>query len=85
MSIHHIYGDFDLARATGEPGISLASFHESGERYPCSAELIEIFEPELGMRVTLAIEDEYLGFGPLFDLSYEQYIRSNGYSEEEIA
>lgn len=34
-----------------------------------------IDEIELGTRVALAIENETLGFGPLFDLSYAEYMR----------
>jgi hypothetical protein len=35
-------------------------------------------EIELGTRVAMAIENEALGFGPLFDLSYELYMKEHG-------
>lgn len=35
-------------------------------------------EMELGTRVARAIDMESLGYGPLFDLSYEIYMREHG-------
>ena len=35
-------------------------------------------ELELGTRVALAIDMESLGYGPLFDLQYEIYMRDHG-------
>lgn len=32
-------------------------------------------EAELGTRVAMALDNEACGFGALFDLSYEQYLR----------
>lgn len=32
-------------------------------------------ELELGTRVALALDNEALGFGPLFDLQYDEYTR----------
>lgn len=36
-------------------------------------------ELELGTRVAQALDDEYCGFGPLFDLSYDLYMKEHGY------
>lgn len=54
-------------------GVHTAHVHLRGELYPCTAETIELMH-ELGERVEATLEQEYLGFGPLFDLSYEQYL-----------
>jgi hypothetical protein len=35
-------------------------------------------EMELGTRVAMALDDEACGFGPLFDLSYELYMKEHG-------
>jgi hypothetical protein len=32
-------------------------------------------EAELGTRVAMALDNEACGFGALFDLSYEEYVR----------
>lgn len=37
-----------------------------------------IDELELGTRVAMALDNEAAGFGPLFDLSYELYMKEHG-------
>jgi hypothetical protein len=41
---------------------------------------VELFElgHELGMRVHHALEQEFQGFGAIFDLRYLEYLRENG-------
>lgn len=38
-------------------------------------------EMELGTRVAKALDDEFQGFGPLFDLQYEGYMRKEQENE----
>ena len=38
-------------------------------------------EMELGTRVAQALDDEALGFGPLFDLQYTEYMRKEQENE----
>lgn len=38
-------------------------------------------ELELGTRVAMALDNEACGFGPLFDLQYDEYVRKDQVNE----
>jgi hypothetical protein len=42
-------------------------------------------EMELGTRVAMALDNEACGFGPLFDLSYELYMKEGQENERRAA